>query len=87
MGVAVTEARHEAPAGEIELGGAPCAVVERVIVERRDDPVIDRDSGRDRVRRVCGEDRSVAKQQRSADAAPNLRSLPLSGKGFHVESV
>ena len=82
MGVAVAEAGHEAPAGEVELGCTTCTVLERVVVERHDDPVIDRDRRRDRVPRVCSEDRSVAKEQRSAHAASNLRSLPFLGQGI-----
>ena len=82
MGVAIAEARHEAPAGEVELGGAASAVVERVVVERHDDPVVDGDRSRDRVPRVPSEDRSVAKQQRSAHAASNLRSGPFLGQGI-----
>ncbi len=82
MGVAVAEARHETPAGEVELGRTACAVLERVVVERHDDPVIDGDRRRDRVPRVRSEDRSVAKQQRSAHAPSNLRSRPFLGQGI-----
>ncbi len=82
MGVAVAEAGHEAPASEVELGRAACAVLERVVVERHDDPVIDGDRRRDRVPRVCSEDRSVAKQQRSTHAASNLRSHAFLGQGI-----